>query len=315
MDLIDPKNPLFNKEGWIQAQTSAVQSREEVFLGKDIKGFVKEKIQKLFSSRTRNIIDIKNFVKIDISNKILLTQDHRDLLDIIFRYVKYDKKNNTIIANVPLKEFKKRIGSAKNPDWLKEKLQDLREIVFYMTFTVEKGNKKYRHLTNFNVINFFDKVDRIDVDGKDARENMVHIVIDPGYIIFFTSDVAIDYSSIMNDIISIKDKAVKSVVRYCLSQKQYVHANLFKILKRFGFTDDDFRDRNGRRLKKRFEKAKETLKNFNIEYDKKSNLIKYTKKDNNVYHYVPEGNIFLKNLEKYSMLPHYKKEEIADTKD
>ena len=64
MDLIDPKSHLFNKEGWILAQTSAVQSREEVFLGKDIKGFVKEKIQRLFSSRTRNIIDIKTSLKL-----------------------------------------------------------------------------------------------------------------------------------------------------------------------------------------------------------------------------------------------------------
>ena len=311
MDLIDPKSHLFNKEGWILAQTSAVQSREEVFFGKNPTGTGKLKLIKVFKERTRPILKLKT-ITVDISNKILLTQDHRDLLDIIFRYVRYDKKSNKIIANVPLKEFKKRIGSSTRSKWLQEKLQDLREIVFYMTFIEEKGNKKYRHLTNFNIINFFDKVDRIDIDGKDARENMIHIILDPGYILFFLSDVAIDYSSIMNDIISIRDKAVKSVVRYCLSQKQYVHANLFKILRRFGFTDNDFKDSSGRKLKRRFENAKETLKKFNIEYDRKSNLIKYIKKDNDVYHYVPDGNTFSENLKKYSELPHHKKEEMED---
>ena len=312
MDLIDPKSPLFNKEGWILAQTSAVQAREKIFLGKNPTGKGKLKLAKVFKERTRIVLKL-NTITIEISNKVVLTQDHRDLLDIIFRYVRYDTKSNKVIANVPLKEIKKRINSTTRSSWLKEKLQDLREVVFYMTFIEKKDNKKYRHLTNFNIIEFFDKVDRIDFDGKDARENMVHIIIDPGYIIFFSSDIAINYSiTIMDEVIAVKDKAVKSVVRYCLSQKQYVHENLFKILTRFGFTENDFKDSSGRKLKRRFEKAKETLKKFNIEYDKKSNLIKYVKKGNGVYHYVPDGNTFLENLEKYKALPHHKEKEITE---
>ena len=239
-------------------QTTSLESRFPFYIPKKLK---KTEINQ------RNTIRKDDFFKITSSKT--LNQEHKDLLDIILSHTKYDPKKDQYIAYIPLPVLKKRIPSTTQTKWLEEKLQQLRETVVYMT---KKNQRTYQEIS-FNILSHHYREWE-----KNGVKGFLIVILDKAYCKLFEVSTAINYKNLIDDIVAVSDLAVKGVIRYCLSQKEFVNKDLFEILENLGY-DKNIKDnkKKAQRLKKRFEDfAKNgTLGKFNINYDRKTNKITY----------------------------------------
>ncbi len=258
-DITEFKNKVLEQFKW---QITSLESRFSLYVPK--------KLRKVDINQ-RNIIRKDKYFKIEASKT--LTQEHRDILDIILAHAKYDTKNDSYLACVPLPVIKKRIPSAKFSKWLDEKLQELRETVVYMT---KKNPELYQEIS-FNII-----ADHYREWKKFGARGFLIVIFDKAYCKLFEVSTAINYRNLIDDIIAVDDLAVKGVIRYCLSQKEFVNKDLFEILEELGY-DQKIKNnkKKAQRLKKRFEDAmgNGVLRKFNISYNRKINKITYKRMD------------------------------------
>ncbi len=167
------------------------------------------------------------------------------------------------------------------------KINDLRKVIITVT------DKDRDIEATFNIINTYFLADK----KKSTAQCVVEL--DRRYVgFFYEGDVPIDYHHLLNDIINIASYEIKAVVRYCLSQSKFVNEDLFEILSKVGYDVTIVSLRQQQKTKKIFKTNTEILKRFNIEYDYKTNTIKYIKtKQTQIYHLAKKENSpFVKTL-------------------
>ena len=213
--------------------------------------------------------------ELEIKRDIEINQTHRDILDLILllgekRVLRVEDEWNILTVFVPIKAI--RDIKKVNHIWIIEKIEELKYVNIEANIL---ENQKRLGTVSFNIISSFvttsarDKY-KIEFDRKYTR-------------LFVEHDIPINYSSILTDIVSIKDQKIKAVIRYCLSQKEFVNKNLFDILKVLGYNAKEKSDRVQRKIKKAFADNSDLLKKFNILYDRRKNTVKYSRVKN-IYH-------------------------------
>ncbi len=217
---------------------------------------------------------------ISISTDIALDQGHRDILDILFIYgnkkiLCVDDGTKIIMVYIPLNKISE-IKKTHNIKWIVDKVNDLRKVIV----KVKDNNIK----ATFNILNFY-----CLVSGKN--KNMGYVFeFDRRYVKFFAEgDIPLDYKELLPEIINISSYEIKAVIRYCLSQSEFANEDLFEILEKVGYKVTTVSLRQQRKVKKLFKDNAETLKKFNIVYNHKTNIIKYTR-SKKVYHLAQKTN-------------------------
>ncbi len=218
------------------------------------------KARMVYNKKTKNgtttIIQMNN----------ILTQQHKDILDVILAKTKRlnDKK---FVATITKYEILKQLGY-DNPKnryaWLNKKLKEIRQTFHEVEFRQSNGQRFIATVQTFT-----------DIVHDDEK---YLFIFDARYIhLFYTLQQSVDYKPLLADIIQIKDSVIKAVVRYCLMHK-YKKSDLFEILKEVGYEVEDKKGRMARNIKKIFADNQKTLNRFNIKYDRKRNFITYNRK-------------------------------------
>lgn len=242
--------------------------------------FIPKQLSAREISRSNLVRDDERF---RITTSKTLNQEHRDILDLILSYTRYDPEKGEYTARIPLPKIKKLIQSATNPKWLDTKIMEIKETVIYIRR--RKDENTYQEI-GFNIIRKY-----LREWKKFGDRGFLVIVFEKAYCRLFDVSVAVNYRELLHDIISVNDLAVKGVIRYCLSQKEFVNKDLFEILEELGYDRDiETKKRKAQRLKKRFQEANEKgiLKKFNINYNRETNRIMYTRLEE-VHQKIPGG--------------------------
>ena len=262
-------------------QTTSLETRFPFYIPKKLK---KAEINQ------RNIVRKDKYFKITVSKT--LTQEHRDMLDIILSHTKYDPENDRYFAYIPLPKLRKLIPSTKATNWLEEKLQEITETVVYVRR--KKDERTYQEISLNIISNYYREW------KKNGAKGFLIVVLDKAYCKLFEVTTAINYKNLIDDIVAIDDLAVKGVVRYCLSQKEFVNKDLFEILETLGY-DQNIKNnkKKAQRLKKRFEDASKngTLGKFNLNYNRKTNKI--------IYHRLNASDVFQSVKKKEDLVEAY----------
>ena len=242
--------------------------------------FIPKQLSKREINQSNTVRDDELF---RITTSKTLNQEHRDILDLILSYTEYDREKDEYSARIPLPELKKIIPSATNPKWLDEKIMEIKETVIYIR--KRKDENTFQEF-GFNIVRKY-----LREWKKFGDRGFLVIVFERAYCRLFDVSVAVNYRELLHDIISIDDLAVKGVVRYCLSQREFVNKDLFEILEELGYDRDiEAKKRKAQRLKRRFQEANEKgiLKKFNINYSRETNRIVYSRMEN-VHQKIPGG--------------------------
>ncbi len=214
--------------------------------------------------------------ELEIKRDIAIDQTHRDILDLILLFgekkiLRVEDGWNILTVLVPIKAI--RDIKKVNHVWVIEKIEELKYV------NVEANilkDQKHLGTVSFNIISSF---------VTTAAKGQYKIEFDRKYTrLFVEHDIPINYSSILTNIVNIKDQKIKAVIRYCLSQKEFVNQSLFDILRTLGYNAEEKSDRVQRKIKKVFADNSDLLKKFNILYDRKRNTIKYSR-IKNIYHF------------------------------
>ena len=224
--------------------------------------------------------------ELEIKRDIEINQTHRDILDLILllgekRVLKVEDGWNILTVFIPIKAIRniKRVDHK----WVIEKIEELKYVNIEANIL---ENQKRLGTVSFNIISSF-----VTTTAKDKYK----IEFDRKYTrLFVEHDIPINYSSILTDIVSIKDQKVKAVIRYCLSQKEFVNKNLFSILNILGYNAEEKSTRQQIRVKNAFTNHDALLKKLGILYDRKRNVIKYTRVKN-IYHLAKPQTTSLKS--------------------
>ncbi len=250
---------------------SILQMRSSIFLpvGKTSRSY----FAKEFKKNKYIVAYDGNDYKIKV-HRVLLTQEHRDIIDIILnKSGTIETKIGKIVgAKISKYEIQKKLGlsmKSKNAKWIEEKIIDLQSVV------IDTFDKKTEKGFRTNII-------------KSVHDKLnEYIIFCPEYLVFFTtSDIAVNYKKHIYNIISIKSAVVKSLVRYCLSHnfKSELHMPLELILATTGIRKENMGIRNYQRILKNIKDSKYDLKNkFNIEIS--NNMVFYKTLDQIKFYY------------------------------
>jgi len=162
---------------------------------------------------------------IEIRNR-LLTQTHKDIMDLIFTYKKKIKrlKDGSIALYFSQSEISKLYSTndttnkSKNLKWFRQKLDEISDC-------------RIQYKDNFqNEIDF-----RIILKKAfSANENLYGIILDSNYVEFYERGLSINYSTKVPSLIKIESPLVKSIIRFFFSHKS-INISLEKLLKAIGF--------------------------------------------------------------------------------
>jgi len=253
-----------------QSTNSVSQMRSSVFLPYSIientniyKAFVKNKNKGLFFQNTE--------FKLNIRNR-LLGQSHRDILDVVFSLGLLKMTNNgQYYAEFTLYFILKQLGKShcgKNHDWLKEKIQDLVDVVI----SLERLSDSTNSWTDIHIL---------DKAAYSDRQQKFIIAFNSDYINSFQNDIVINYNKYLPNILAIKNDTIKAFIRYIIPN-DFKNAQLDFILNELDISEQTMSKRQFNRIKKKIKDYDFSEFNFNIShteqilYRKKSDIIFWT---------------------------------------
>ncbi len=224
--------------------SSVSQMRSSIFLPYSniestniYKTFVKNKNKGLFFENEE--------FKLNIRNR-LLGQSHRDFLDVIFSegLLKMTTKGQ-YYAEFTLYAILKKLGKSqcgKNRTWLKEKIQDLVDVVI----SLERLNDSTNSWSDIHIL------DQAKYSDKQKR---FIIAFNSEYINSFLNDTVINYDNYLPSILAIKNDTIKAFIRYVLPN-DFKNAQLDFILNQLDISEDTM-------TKRQFNKIKKKVRDYN----------------------------------------------------
>lgn len=184
--------------------------------------------------------------KIKLRNR-LLSQQHRDLLDVIFSEKLLKRtKNNEYYSEFSLYFILKKLGKGqdgKSRAVLKEKIQDLVDVVI----SLERFDGSSNSWSDIHIL------DKAQYSSKSKK---FVIKFSSDYINSFKSDTIINYDKYLPAILAIKNDTIKAFVRYALVSN-YINSQLVDMLVDLGINIDTISSRQLNKIKK-------TIKDFDL---------------------------------------------------
>jgi len=227
---------------------------------------------------------------VEIRNR-LLTQTHKDIMDLIFTYKKKIKRleDGTIALYFSQSEISKfynknddenKSNKSKNLKWFRQKLDEIADC--RIQYKDNSGNE-----IDFRVIL---------KKAFSSKENLYGIVLDSNYVEFYEGGLSVNYSSKIPKLISVDSPLVKSIIRFFFTHKA-INLSLENILQTVGFPLPAS-IRTLQTAKKTLRENVETFKQFDIEYNPKKEIFYYKGTD--------EVFINLPIIQKTDKLPAFK---------
>jgi len=203
---------------------------------------------------------------VEIRNR-LLTQTHKDIMDLIFTYNKKIKRldDGSIALYFSQSEISKayntsdnnNTNTSKNLKWFRQKLDEIADCRIQY-----KDN-------NDNEIDF-----RVILKKAfSAKENLYGIVLDSNYVEFYEKGLSVNYSSKIPKLISVDSPLVKSIIRFFFTHKA-INLSLENILITVGFPLPAS-VRTMQTAKKTLREHVDVFKQFDIIYDPKKEIFYY----------------------------------------
>jgi len=205
---------------------------------------------------------------VEIRNR-LLTQTHKDIMDLIFTYNKKIKRldDGTIALYFSQSEISKAYNysddnksttnTSKNLKWFRQKLDEIADC--RIQYKDNKGNE-----IDFRVIL---------KKAFSSKENLYGIVLDPNYVEFYEKGLSVNYSSKIPKLLSVESPLVKSIIRFFFTHKA-LNLSLKNILITVGFPLPAS-VRTMQTAKKTLREHIDVFKQFDIEYDSKNEIFYY----------------------------------------
>ncbi|MEA2029357.1 MAG: hypothetical protein U9N49_10335 [Campylobacterota bacterium] len=219
--------------------------------------------------RNNNVRTIETkWGRVEIRNR-LLTQTHKDIMDLIFTYNKKIKRleDGTIALYFSQSEISKAysknndnestINSSKNLKWFRQKLDEIADC--RIQYKDNKGNE-----IDFRVIL---------KKAFSSKENLYGIVLDSNYVEFYEKGLSINYSSKIPELISVESPLVKSIIRFFFTHKA-LNLSLENILITVGFPLPAS-VRTMQTARKTLREHIDIFKQFDIDYDAKNEIFYY----------------------------------------
>ena len=199
---------------------------------------------------------------VEIRNR-LLTQTHKDIMDLIFTYHKKIKRleDGTIALYFSQSEISKFYSNdenkSKNLKWFRQKLDEIADC--RIQYKDNHGNE-----IDFRVIL---------KKAFSSKENLYGIVLDSNYVEFYEKGLSVNYSSKIPALISVESPLVKSIIRFFFTHKA-INLSLENILTTVGFPLPAS-VRTLQIAKKTLREHVDVFKQFDIEYDSKKEIFYY----------------------------------------
>jgi len=205
---------------------------------------------------------------VEIRNR-LLTQTHKDIMDLIFTYNKKIKRleDGTIALYFSQSEISKAYNNSndnnlstntsKNLKWFRQKLDEITDC--RIQYKDNKGNE-----IDFRVIL---------KKAFSSKENLYGIILDSNYVEFYEKGLSVNYSSKIPELISVESPLVKSIIRFFFTHKA-LNLSLENLLITVGFPLPAS-VRTMQTAKKTLREHIDVFKQFNIEYDSKNEVFYY----------------------------------------
>ncbi len=236
----------------------------------------------IFSYYTKNKVEFKkdetlihedDCFKVELKG-YKLNQIHKDILDIILYHggKEFDGKlkDNSFVRTISLYKIKQHLGytSSNNIKWIESKIDEMQQTL------IQVANKKTAEKWKFAIIH---------TAKHSTKLNTYAIVIHPLYYNFFQSNISINYSYYLQNILSLKNGITKACIRYLLTHKTGHQININNLLKKIGVNGTK-RNLNKQKAKL-LNELKEVKETFNIQLikttdDSRKNsdiTIKYTR--------------------------------------
>ena len=204
---------------------------------------------------------------VEIRNR-LLTQTHKDIMDLIFTYNKKTKRldDGTIALYFSQSEISKFYNNeenkSKNLKWFRQKIDEISDC--RIQYKDNNGNE-----IDFRIIL---------KKAFSSKENLYGIVLDPNYVEFYENGLSVNYSSKIPDLISVDSPLVKSIVRFFFTHKA-INLTLENVLMTVGFPFPAS-TRTLQNAKKTLRENIDTFKQFDIEYNSEKEIFYYRGTDN-----------------------------------
>ncbi len=217
--------------------------------------------------------------QVEIRNR-LLTQTHKDIMDLIFTYNKKVKRldDGTIALYFSQSEISKYYHNnessdknVKNLKWLRQKLDEIADCRIQYKDNI--GNE-----IDFRVIL---------KKAFSVKENMYGIILDSNYVEFYEKGLSVNYSSKIPDLISVESPLIKSIIRFFFTHKA-LNMTLENILTTVGFPLPAS-IRTLQTAKKTLRENVELFAKFDIVYDSKKEIF-YYKGTEDIYINLPITN-------------------------
>jgi len=211
--------------------------------------------------------------QVEIRNR-LLTQTHKDIMDLIFTYKKKIKRldDGTIALYFSQSEISKMYNQdpteedkskkSKNLKWFRQKLDEIADC--RIQYKDNTGNE-----IDFRIIL---------KKAYSAQEDLFGIILDSNYVEFYEKGLSVNYSSKLPDLIAIESPLVKSIVRFFFTHKA-LNLSLENVLETVGFPLPAS-IRTLQTAKKTLRENIELFKTFGIEYNSKKEIFYYKGTDN-----------------------------------
>jgi len=204
--------------------------------------------------------------QVEIRNR-LLTQTHKDIMDLIFTYKKSIRKLNN--GNIALYFSQSEISrhynlnenifesKSKNLKWFRQKLDEIADC--RIQYNDRNGNE-----IDFRIIL---------KKAFSEKENLYGIILDPNYVEFYENGLSINYSSKIPDLLAIQSPLVKSIIRFFFTHKA-INISLSKLLHTVGFPLPAS-IRTMQSTKKVLRENINIFENFNITYNAEKEIFYY----------------------------------------
>ena len=206
--------------------------------------------------------------QVEIRNR-LLTQTHKDIMDLIFTYKKKIKRleNGSIALYFSQSEISKQYSHtvdtddsspvSKNLQWFRKKLDEIADC--RIQYKDNAGNE-----IDFRII---------VKKAFSVEEDLFGIVLDPNYIEFYEKGLSVNYSSKIPDLLTVESPLVKSIIRFFFTHKA-LNLSLDNVLETVGFPLPAS-DRTLQSAKKTLRESVNVFKIFDIEYNAEKEIFYY----------------------------------------
>ncbi|EAI3920856.1 hypothetical protein ACI4X5_000490 [Campylobacter upsaliensis] len=196
---------------------------------------------------------------IEIRNRIL-TQTHKDILDLIFTYA--DEIQEQIDGSVMIKFTRSKIlqeytqgeYSSKNFKWFKEKLLEIKDSVIRYK---DKNDRSFA----FNII-----------DTVIEDRNNFGIIISKSYVNFYEKSLSVNYKKEIPRLLEIENSLLKAIVRFFFSHTN-CNIKIDDLFITLGFPMESTRWLQI--SKKEIRESIDILAGFGIHYDEKKEVFYY----------------------------------------